>query len=73
MSADSTTERPAAPGPRVASVRRRTPDELPSVVQDLTTVRDNVGRSLALGRYPDRASGAKVPGMLRAGADQLDV
>lgn len=60
------------PAPSVAAAQRRKPDELASIVQDLTTVLENVSRSLERGRYPDRASGAKV-GMLRAVADQLDV
>jgi CspA family cold shock protein len=61
------------PAPSVAAAQRRKPDELASIVQDLTTVLENVSRSLERGRYPDRASGAKVAGMLRAVADQLDV
>ncbi|MFP3114322.1 cold-shock protein [Streptomyces koyangensis] len=61
------------PTPSVAAAQRRKPDELASIVQDLTTVLENVSRSLERGRYPDRASGAKVAGMLRAVADQLDV
>ncbi|MFD4989843.1 cold-shock protein [Streptomyces sp. NPDC058374] len=61
------------PAPSVAAAQRRKPDELASIVQDLTTVLENVGRQLERGRYPDKASGAKVAGMLRAVADQLDV
>ncbi|MFF8456592.1 cold-shock protein [Streptomyces albidoflavus] len=61
------------PAPSVAAAQRRKPDELASIVQDLTTVLENVSRSLERGRYPDRASGAKVAGLLRAVADQLDV
>ncbi|CAM5346653.1 MULTISPECIES: cold-shock protein [Streptomyces] len=61
------------PAPSVAAAQRRKPDELASIVQDLTTVLENVSRQLERGRYPDRASGAKVAGMLRAVADQLDV
>ncbi|MFJ7786383.1 cold-shock protein [Streptomyces albidoflavus] len=61
------------PAPSVAAAQRRKPDELASIVQDLTTVLENVSRSLERGRYPDRASGAKVADMLRAVADQLDV
>jgi cold shock protein len=61
------------PAPSVAAAQRRKPDELASIVQDLTTVLENVSRSLERGRYPDRASGATVAGMLRAVADQLDV
>ncbi|MEV0845189.1 cold-shock protein [Streptomyces sp. NPDC049954] len=61
------------PTPSVAAAQRRKPDELASIVQDLTTLLEGVGRQLERGRYPDRASGAKVAGLLRAVADQLDV
>ncbi|MFE9248610.1 cold-shock protein [Streptomyces sp. NPDC007088] len=61
------------PAPSVAAAQRRKPDELASIVQDLTTLLEGVGRQLERGRYPDRASGAKVAGLLRAVADQLDV
>lgn len=61
------------PTPSVAAAQRRKPDELASIVQDLTTLLEGVGRQLERGRYPDRASGAQVAGLLRAVADQLDV
>ncbi|GAA1897018.1 cold-shock protein [Streptomyces sodiiphilus] len=61
------------PTPSVAAAQRRKPDELASIVQDLTTLLDGVAQQLERGRYPDRQSGAKIAGMLRAVADQLDV
>ncbi|RII11699.1 Cold shock-like protein CspD [Streptomyces sp. YIM 130001] len=61
------------PAPSVAAAQRRKPDELASIVQDLNTLLEGVGRQLERGRYPDKASGAKVAGLLRAVADQLDV
>jgi CspA family cold shock protein len=61
------------PVPSVAAAQRRKPDELASIVQDLTTLLDSVSQQLERGRYPDRASGRKIAGMLRAVADQLDV
>ncbi len=61
------------PVPSVAAAQRRKPDELASIVQDLTTLLDGVSQQLERGRYPDRASGRKIAGMLRAVADQLDV
>ncbi|MFD6889077.1 cold-shock protein [Streptomyces sp. NPDC006487] len=61
------------PAPSVAAAQRRKPDELASIVQDLTTVLENVTQSLERGRYPDKAQGGKIAGMLRAVADQLDV
>lgn len=61
------------PAPSVAAAHRRKPDELASIVQDLTTLLENVTQQLERGRYPDKASGSKIAGMLRAVADQMDV
>ncbi|MGK5531815.1 cold-shock protein [Streptomyces sp. URMC 129] len=61
------------PVPSVAAAQRRKPDELASIVQDLTTLLDGVSQQLERGRYPDRQNGRKIAGMLRAVADQLDV
>jgi CspA family cold shock protein len=61
------------PPPSVAAAQRRKPDELASIVQDLTTLLDGVAQQLERGRYPDRQSGRKIAGMMRAVADQLDV
>ncbi|USA01755.1 hypothetical protein NCG97_15490 [Streptomyces lydicamycinicus] len=57
----------------MAAAQRRKPDELASIVQDLTTLLENVTQQLERGRYPDKVHGAKIAGMLRAVADQLDV
>ncbi|MFB7633162.1 cold-shock protein [Streptomyces sp. NPDC056149] len=61
------------PAPSVAAAQRRKPDELASIVQDLTTLLESVTQQLERGRYPDKAHGGKIAGMLRAVADQLDV
>jgi CspA family cold shock protein len=61
------------PAPSVAAAQRRKPDELASIVQDLTTLLDGVAQGLERGRYPDKQHGRKIAGMLRAVADQLDV
>ncbi|MGW6707471.1 cold-shock protein [Streptomyces sp. NPDC054956] len=61
------------PAPSVAVAQRRKPDELASIVQDLTTLLENVTQQLERGRYPDKAHGSKIAGMLRAVADQMDV
>jgi cold shock protein len=61
------------PTPSVAAAQRRKPDELASIVQDLTTLLENVTQQLERGRYPDKTQGRKIAGMLRAVADQLDV
>ncbi|MFD7919038.1 cold-shock protein [Streptomyces sp. NPDC059740] len=61
------------PTPSLAAAQRRKPDELAGIVQDLTTLLESVSQQLERGRYPERASGKKVAGLLRAVADQLDV
>ncbi|OIK04011.1 cold-shock protein [Streptomyces monashensis] len=61
------------PTPSVAAAQRRKPDELASIVQDLTTLLENITPMLEKGRYPDKVSGKKIAGLLRAVADQLDV
>ncbi|MFH8568756.1 cold-shock protein [Streptomyces sp. NPDC017993] len=61
------------PAPSLAAAQRRKPDELASIVQDLTTLLENVTQQLERGRYPDKVHGSKIAGMLRAVADQLDV
>lgn len=61
------------PAPSVAAAQRRKPDELASIVQDLSTLLDGVSQALERGRYPDKQQGHKIAGMLRAVADQLDV
>ncbi|GAA0933158.1 cold-shock protein [Streptomyces thermoalcalitolerans] len=61
------------PTPSVAAAQRKKPDELASIVQDLTTLLEGIAQGLGNGRYPDKSTGRKVAGMLRAVADQLDV
>ncbi len=61
------------PAPSVAAAQRKKPDELASIVQDLTTFLESITPTLEKGRYPDKASGRKIAGLLRAVADQLDV
>jgi CspA family cold shock protein len=61
------------PAPSVAAAQRRKPDELASIVQDLTTLLENITPMLERGRYPDKVHGAKIAGLLRAVADQMDV
>ncbi|WP_405797832.1 cold-shock protein [Streptomyces sp. NBC_01506] len=61
------------PAPSVAAAQRRKPDELASIVQDLTTLLESITPTLERGRYPDKSQGANIAGLLRAVADQLDV
>ncbi|WP_308117399.1 cold-shock protein [Streptomyces fuscigenes] len=61
------------PTPSVAAAQRRRPDELASIVQDLTTLLESISPVLEGGRYPEKSHGKKIAGLLRAVADQLDV
>jgi cold shock protein len=58
--------------PSVAARGRRPADDLGVIVEDLIKVLDGIGNGLRRGRYPDKASGAKVASLLRAFADDLD-
>jgi CspA family cold shock protein len=64
------------PTPSVAANRRerdrKSPDDMVVIVEDTMKVLDNVSASLRRGRYPDKATGAKVAQLLRAVADDLE-
>lgn len=64
---------PCSTWPSVAAAQRKKPDELASIVQDLTTLLENITPMLERGRYPEKTAGKKIAGLLRAVADQLDV
>lgn len=66
---------PDRPAPEIpaALTQRKKPDELASIVQDLSTLLENITPMLERGSVPDRASRKKIAGLLRAVADQFDV
>ena len=59
--------------PSVAARTRKPADDMGVIVEDLIKVLDGIGNQLRRGRYPDRATGAKVAALLRAVADDLEV
>ena len=59
--------------PSVAARTRKPADDMSVIVEDLIKVLDGIGNGLRRGRYPDRATGAKVAALLRAVADDLEV
>lgn len=61
------------PTASVTKARRRSPDQMTPVVEDLIKLLDSVGGQLRAGKYPDDAKAAKTAQLLRAVADQLDV
>ncbi|MGN6610938.1 MAG: cold-shock protein [Angustibacter sp.] len=58
--------------PSVAARTRRPADDLSVIVEDLIKVLDGIGNGLRRGRYPDKATGAKVASLLRAVATDLE-
>jgi CspA family cold shock protein len=61
------------PAASVSRARRRPPEEMTPVVEDLIKLLDSIGGQLRSGRYPDDVKAAKTARVLRAVADQLDV
>ena len=60
------------PVPSVAKAARKPAEDMAVIVEDLIKVLDKVGNDLRRGRYPEKASGAKVAGALRIVADSLE-
>ena len=60
------------PPPSVSARTRRPADDLGVIVEDLIKLLDGIGNGLRRGRYPEKASGAKVAAMLRVVADDLE-
>ncbi|HEY0118839.1 MAG TPA: cold shock domain-containing protein [Cellulomonas sp.] len=56
----------------VAKAKRRPPDEMVVVVEDLIKVLDKVGNDLRRGRYPERERAVKYAQLMRAVADDLE-
>ncbi|MDP5227758.1 MULTISPECIES: cold shock domain-containing protein [Arthrobacter] len=58
--------------PSIAKAKRPSPKELAPMVQDLSTVLDNLSGTLSSGKYPEGKKGAAIAAALRQVADQLD-
>ena len=52
--------------------KRKKPDEMATIVEDLIRLLDGVGESYRHGRYPERATARPVAKLLRALADELE-
>jgi len=59
--------------PSVAAARRKRPDEMVPLVEDLITLLDGISNGYRRGRHPDRAAAKKVATVLRAVAEDLEV
>ena len=58
--------------PSVAARNRKPVDDMAVIVEDLIKLLDGVGNNLRRGRYPEKATGAKVAAMMRAVANELE-
>ncbi|GAA5155316.1 cold-shock protein [Nocardioides marinquilinus] len=64
---------PASVTRNQAQARRKRPDEMVPIVEDLIRVLDGVGETYRRGRHPERTSARPVAKLLRALADELEL
>jgi cold shock protein len=64
---------PASVSRNQAQARRKRPDEMAPIVEDLIRVLDGVGEAYRHGRHPDPKSARPVAKLLRALADELEL
>src|SRR5690625_4660620 len=58
--------------PSVAAARRKRPDEMVPLVEDLITLLAGISNGYRRGRHPDRGAAKKVATVLRAVAEDLE-
>lgn len=56
----------------VVKAKRKRPEEMAPLVEDLIKVLDGLSNQLRKGRYPQDAAGRRMASLLRAVADDLD-
>ena len=66
-------EAPASVSRNQRDAKRKRPDEMAPIVEDLIRVLDDVGEAYRHGRHPDSRSAAPVAKLLRALADELEL
>ena len=59
--------------PSLSKASRKKPEQLAVMFEDLIKVLDALGNGYRHGRYPNAQQSAKVAGMLRAVADELEL
>jgi CspA family cold shock protein len=64
---------PASVSRNKAAARRKKPDEMAPIVEDLIRLLDSVGETYRHGRHPDARTARPAAKLLRALADELDV
>ncbi|WP_395691030.1 cold-shock protein [Nocardioides sp.] len=65
-------DRPQSVARNQRDAKRRKPDEMATIVEDLIRLLDGIGESYRHGRHPDRATARPVAKLLRGLADELD-
>ncbi|WP_122818669.1 cold-shock protein [Nocardioides pantholopis] len=65
-------EAPASVARNQRQVRRKNPDEMATIVEDLIRLLDGVGEAYRHGRHPEPKTARPVAKLLRALADELD-
>lgn len=60
------------PAPSVVQAKRKKPDEMVAIVEDLIKLLDGVSNSLRRDRYPAAADSKNIAAVLRAVADDLE-
>ena len=64
---------PASVSRNQSQARRKGPDEMAPIVEDLIRVLDGMGEAYRHGRHPDRQAAKPVAMLLRALADELEL
>ncbi len=65
-------ERPASVARNQREARRKKPDEMATIVEDLIRLLDGIGEAYRHGRHPDPKTAAPTAKLLRALADELE-
>lgn len=60
------------PAPSVVRARRKKPEDMAPLVEDLIRLLDSASDGLRRGRYPDRGHAEKIATVLRAVADDFE-
>jgi CspA family cold shock protein len=66
-------DKPASVQRNVSHAKRKKPDEMVPIVEDLIRLLDDVGEAYRHGRHPDRAFARPTAKLLRALADELEL
>jgi cold shock protein len=66
-------DKPASVSRNQSHAKRKSPDAMATIVEDLIRLLDNVGEGYRHGRHPDRSTAAPTAKLLRALADELEL